>query len=347
VKAVPFAEPSARFVQAALVGASRAFCAVAERRGAPRLSILAFHRVLEQADPMFPDLLDQARFEALMGVVAKAFVVLPLGEAASRLKAGTLPPRALSVTFDDGYADNATVAMPALRHLGLSATFFVATGYLDGGWMFNDRIIESVRRADERRLDLRDLGLQQRREVSIGERRRVADELILRAKYLQGTERDAFVTDLERRFGGVQHKRSLMLTSSQVIDLHRAGMEIGGHTISHPILRCIPNAQAEAEIAGGRLALERLIGAPVEVFAYPNGQPGQDYDERHVEIIRRLGFRAAVSTASGTATAASSLFELPRFTPWDRSRLMWIMRLLRARVEADPTWMNGHALSAG
>ena len=78
--------------------------------------------------------------------------------------------------------------------------------------------------------------------------------------------------------------------------------------------------------------LQALIDAPVEVFAYPNGRPMQDYDARHVAIVRRLGFKAAVSTAAGTATASSDPFQLPRFTPWDQGAWRWTARLLRMRV---------------
>src|SRR5262249_56576651 len=86
------------------------------------------------------------------------FTVLPLPEAIERLRTGALPSRAAAITFDDGYADNCTVAMPILSRLRLPATFFVATGFLDGGRMWNDTVIESVRRAGDE-LDLSSLGL--------------------------------------------------------------------------------------------------------------------------------------------------------------------------------------------
>jgi hypothetical protein len=85
---------------------------------------------------------------------------------------------------------------------------------------------------------------------------------------------------------------------------------------------------AEYELAAGRNHLQELIDAPVEVMAYPNGRPTLDYDTQHVEMVMRLGFRAAVSTAPGAARAGDDLFQLPRFTPWDRSTLAWSARLL-------------------
>ncbi|MBI5720145.1 MAG: polysaccharide deacetylase family protein [Burkholderiales bacterium] len=281
---------------------------------------------------MFPDLVDARSFEALVRVLAASFRVLPLGEAAARLAAGTLPSGALSITFDDGYADNAEIALPILRRHGLKATFFVATGFLDGGRMFNDSVIECVRSARGDAADLTEFALGRRSLAGAHDRRAVIDELLPQVKYLGLEEREHFIARLARCLGSGSLPDDLMMRSAQVVELHRAGMEIGGHTVRHPILRVLPDAEAEAEIAGGRATLQQLIDAPVQVFAYPNGRPLQDYDARHVEIVRRLGFRAAVSTAAGTATVASDPFQLPRFTPWDRGAWRWMARLLRMRI---------------
>jgi len=110
------------------------------------LSILVFHRVLPEPDPLFPNEVDAQRFDALLGWVKDWFSVLPLEEAVERLQRNRLPERAAAITFDDGYADNYAVALPILQRQGLSAMFFIATGFLNGGRMFNDTAIETVRR---------------------------------------------------------------------------------------------------------------------------------------------------------------------------------------------------------
>src|SRR5262245_19841153 len=103
----------------------------------PRLSVLAYHRVLPAPDPLRPSEPTAAEFEQRMRWVKANFNVLPLTEAVGALREGRLPERALSITFDDGYADNHDIELPILARLGLPATFFVATGFLDGGCMFN------------------------------------------------------------------------------------------------------------------------------------------------------------------------------------------------------------------
>lgn len=323
----------ARSVLATAAGPIATVGAVAERALPPRLSILIYHRVLREPDPLFPDEADAQRFDAQMRLLRRHFRVLTLGQALRMRDAGTLPARALAITFDDGYADNAEVALPILQRHGLTATFFVATGFLDGGRMFNDSVIECLRRTPLQRIDLHDLGLQDMPLSTPADRRAAIDALLPRVKYLGLAEREDFLARLQQLAGRPTLPGDLMMRSDQVLALHRAGMEIGGHTVHHPILRLLPDADAAAEIRGGRERLQTLTGAPVQVFAYPNGQPGQDYGEREVGIVRSLGFLGAVSTRRGTATAASDRFQLPRFTPWDRAPERWLARLAISRLK--------------
>src|SRR5690348_9018674 len=93
-----------------------------------RLSILIFHRILEEPDPLLLFEPCARQFDEILAHVKRQFNVLPLREAVVRLKARTLPSRAFCLTFDDGYADNLTVAAPLLVKHSLPATVFVATG---------------------------------------------------------------------------------------------------------------------------------------------------------------------------------------------------------------------------
>ena len=298
------------------------------RSASPRLSILIFHRVHARADSLFTQEPDAARFERLIRLVAQSFRVMTLGRAVALLARRELPPNALVITFDDGYADNAEVALPILKRHGLPATFFVSTGFLDGGRMWNDSIIECLRACPLAEIDLSELGLQRHALTGAAERRACIEALLPRIKYLDPASREAAVEHLQRAAGVTALPTDLMMRSEQVLELHRAGMEIGAHTVSHPILTSLPAAEAEREIDRGRAHLQQIIDAPVTVLAYPNGKPGRDYDSSHVAMARHLGFQAAVSTAPGVASAGDDLFQLPRFTPWDRSLLKWSARLL-------------------
>ena len=292
-----------------------------------RLSILIFHRVLAQSDPLMPGEPDVPRFEQLLRWVSDWFQVLPLDMAVKRLADGTLPPRAAAITFDDGYADNATQALPALQRAGLPATFFIATSFLDGGRMFNDTVIESVRACRQPWLDLEGCGLGRFAMDSIEARRMAIDRLLLVIRYLQPAQREATVAAVQQA-AGAPMPDDLMMRSEQVIALRRAGMQIGAHTRTHPILTRLDDSAAAEEIVGGKRDLESLLGEPVTLFAYPNGKPGTDYGARHADMVREAGFAAAVSTAAGTGSRASDPYQLPRFLPWDRGRLRFGMRML-------------------
>jgi peptidoglycan/xylan/chitin deacetylase (PgdA/CDA1 family) len=291
-----------------------------------RLSILIFHRVLKEPDPLLPGESDVADFEARMRWVRSWFNVVPLSEAVERMYSGSLPARALSVTFDDGYADNAEQALPILERLGMTATFFVATGFLSGGAMWNDRVIEAVRQCRSRDLDLTSIGLGRLSLESLADQRFAVTTLLNGIKHRRPPEREAAVAAVAAA-AGCDSPPSLMMNPDQVRRLARRGMDVGAHTVTHPILSRLDPSAARNEIGESKLQLEGLLGRPVSLFAYPNGVPGRDYAAEHVAIVRECGFTAAVSTAWGSATARADRFQLPRFTPWDRSRLRYGGRL--------------------
>ena len=292
-----------------------------------RLSIFIFHRVLPQPDLLFPDELDATRFNEVMGWIKPLFNVLPLDAAVNALKTGKLPPRAAAITFDDGYADNHDVALPILLKHELPATFFIATGFLDGGRMWNDTVIESIRACPADRLDLTELGLGAHLVNSALEKRTAITAIIGQIKYLPMGERLELTQNLSEA-AGVTPPEDLMLTSVQVRELHARGMQIGAHTVSHPILARTELAEARREITDSKHFLENLLETQVSLFAYPNGKYGADYKEEHARIVQSLGFSAALTTTRGAASSDTDPFQLPRFTPWDRSRLKFGVRLL-------------------
>jgi len=293
---------------------------------ARRLSVLAYHRVLPERDPLLAVEPSAAEFEHRMRWVKANFDVLRLGEAVRALREERLPRRALCITFDDGYADNYRIALPILRRLGLPATFFVATGFLDGGCMFNDVVIEAVRHAQRAELELTDVGLGRHPLGSDDERARAIDRVLARLKYFEPERRRRTAFEIAARAGS-RVPSDLMMTSEQVRALHAEGMEVGAHTVNHPILAEIPLTRARHEMEASRARLELITGAPVRLFAYPNGSPRRDYHVEHVALARELGFDAAVSTAWGAARAGEDLHQIPRFTPWDRADWRFGLRM--------------------
>jgi peptidoglycan/xylan/chitin deacetylase (PgdA/CDA1 family) len=216
-------------------------------------------RVNATRDPIFPGDPHAASFEAMLRLVASCFTVIPLHEAVQGLERGTLPRGALAITFDDGYADNATVALPILARLGLPATFFVAAGFIDGGRMFNDVVIESVRAFAGTQCDLGPWG---RHDVATPAQKAATIAALIAASSTSRPRRATTPSRTSPIASRCRDRPSLMMTSAQVRALSSAGMDVGGHTLTHPILARIPGGRCEREIAAGREALEGLTRAP-------------------------------------------------------------------------------------
>lgn len=283
------------------------------------------------ADSLLPDEVTAAEFDWMMRLVSGAYNVLPLTKAAELLERGTLPPVAACVTFDDGYMDNATVALPILKRYKVPATFFIATSFLDGGRMWNDDVIEAVRHSPGPQVDLADLGLGWHDLCSTSARVDCYRYLLGQLKYLSHAERMQTAREISRRAGIPDHS-DLMMRGVDVRALRDAGMEIGGHTHTHPILNSIDDTTAEFEIGECKARLEHLLGTEIRTFAYPNGVPEKDFSERHKSIVRNTGYRIAVTTQAGYSRFGHDSYEIPRFTPWDRTPLRFFGRAAKNLV---------------
>lgn len=294
-----------------------------------QLLVLTYHRILPAPDPLLPDEVDAGRFERELGFLVQHFRVLPLVEAVERLRRRSLPARALCITLDDGYANNCDIALPILRRHSVPATCFVASGFVGGGLMWNDVVIEAIRGARAGQVNLRRHGLGLHELASIGDRCRAVNFLLTAIKHLPPAERAARVEAILAATEQVP-ARGQMMSEQQIRLLHQSGVEIGAHTVTHPILTRLDAGSARREIEDSRRQLGEIVRAPIRTFAYPNGRPGSDYAVEHVRMVREAGYEAAVSTAWGAARRRSDVLQLPRLALWDRNALAFGVRLLRA-----------------
>ena len=286
--------------------------------------MVLFHRVVNEPDALLIHEPDSRRFAEQLAWLKASFKILSLPDALERLYSGRLPAGALAISFDDGYRDNVINALPVLEQYGLPATFFVTSGYLEGGMMWNDRVVEAVRHWPTSQIELEShaLGVH----ALAGGRAQVMEQLLQAIKYRAYPERDAIAAELYTRSGAPPVR--MMMDAQDIRRLRAAGMTIGGHTANHPILHAMSRAGAEREIVENKTALEAILGEPIEIFAYPNGKPFRDFDGREIEILRHSGYRYALTTSAGTADRRTSTFQIPRFTPWDLRRERYLARML-------------------
>ncbi|MFD2167322.1 polysaccharide deacetylase family protein [Thalassotalea euphylliae] len=293
----------------------------------PQLSMLIYHQVVESRDAMRPDEPTAAEFEWQMALVSQYFTPMSLSDAKKALANDSLPKDAICVTFDDGYVNNLTVAQPILEKYDVPATVYVATGFCDGDNMFNDRIIDLI--GDDKRssvnLESLDMGIVTLE--SIEQRITLYSNVIKQIKYLTYPERKATIDKLYKANDCAEYP-SRMMTPSQIKALSDTGVTIGAHTVDHPILRTLTEAEQRKQISDSKTMLENLVGKVVCHFAYPNGKLGDDYSSETRNIVEEQGFETAVSTHNGVSNKETDIFQLKRFTPWDKSPLKFHLRLL-------------------
>lgn len=280
-----------------------------------KLSILAFHKIPKIADPLTPGELCAEGFEHILDFLKANMNVMPLTAATDALQRRVLPSRAVALTFDDGYADWLETVTPALRKRDMHATFFITTEHIAGPSLWHERIVAAVAALPATGVSLpygfgsfTDLGKHENRISLVG-------ELQERLKYATLPDRLRAIEQLEAQ---AAHPLPLPrpFDAASLRALHNQGFEVGAHTIRHPILNECSRREAMKEIGGSREQLEHIIGAPVKLFAYPNGRPHKDYSAEHVRMVKDCGYTAAVATSRGAATSTSDIFQLPRFAPW-------------------------------
>jgi peptidoglycan/xylan/chitin deacetylase (PgdA/CDA1 family) len=303
--------------------------AIAPRgKGKGRVCVVNYHRVLRHADPLLESEPDVDTFRWQMRLLKECFNVIPLHEAVMAVASERIAPRTVCITFDDGYRSVHDLALPVLKEFGLPATVFVTSGYVGENHMWNDRIIEAVESIPNGELNLEAFGLGVYALHNLDERKAAVARLTESSKYLPPAARDQLIDRLEKMVGD-KLAHGLMLDRQMVVNLAREGVEIGAHTITHPILTSLDDAEARREIVVGKQQLEEMTGKPVRLFAYPNGKVGMDFDERHARMVKEAGFDAAFTTAVGSITSAQDKFQLPRSRPWDTTPFRFGLRLLR------------------
>lgn len=293
-----------------------------------KLSILIYHQVPQLHDEMRAAEPDAAAFRWQMALIAKYYTPLSLTEAVARLKSNELPANAICVTFDDGYQNNLTVAAPILAEFNIPATVFVATAFIDGANMWNDRVIDLCADLSRETVNLDVLSMKAQALHDIGTRKKLAYQVIDKIKYFPYAKRVALIDTLYQHNNQSEYAPRMM-TAQQLKTLSDLGIEIGAHTVDHPILKVLSKEQQYQQISQSKSQLESIIDKPVTSFAYPNGKANVDYDNQGRDLVKSLGFELAVSTNWGISTTDTDHFQLNRFSPWDKQPSRYHIRLLR------------------
>ena len=224
---------------------------------------------------------------------------------------------AVALTFDDGYRDNLTIALPILRKHKAPATIFVPSGAPDRDmdvWFL--RLENAVMESEVLKLDLP--GLPSSVSVRTPEQKYRAYRALSNHIHrdLQRKRHLASVIWPSRKISDEALIANLMVDWAEL--RAAAGdpmLAIGGHTVSHPVLERLDPFEAYREIAVGRQRLEAEIHHPVTQFSFPYGGRGE-CGPREFDMVARAGFDLAVTTRYGTIRPHQfrKPFALPRIT---------------------------------
>jgi peptidoglycan/xylan/chitin deacetylase (PgdA/CDA1 family) len=292
------------------------YTAVRRFRPGDSVAILRYHAVCgteghtyaEPAICVTPD-----GFARHVAYLSAHYCVLPLPEIAAALRRRmSLPRNAVAITFDDGYADNLAAARVLHAH-GLTATFYVTAGCLAGDeafWVSELRAL--VTAIPNREFELTAAAKRLTFAAATAEDRRVS---IRRLSRLIKSNPIRLREDLRRQLrdlAGDPPLSSPMLSWSEVAAMHRLGMTIGAHTLTHPNLPSAGREDAWREIAGAKARLERDLGVPATMFSYPNGGAERYITPEIQRMVQEAGYEAATTSTNGFAGPASDLYALER-----------------------------------
>lgn len=320
--------------------------------------ILLYHRVTNlKPDPQWL-CVSPGRFSEQMELLRRSFHPLPLGELVRHGQQGTLPSNAVAVTFDDGYADNLSEALPILEQFQIPATIFVATGHLEKEhefwWDEIEALMLANQRADSLSLTLHGgthtWMLSESPQTAANAaaanwnmtipdcptpRHQAFREVVRLIKRASLQQRDHLMQQLREWAGGAAPPRQThrRLTADEIRELARSELvELGAHTVTHPVLSALSRGEQQWEITESKHALEEVLGREIVAFAYPCGARA-DYTPDSVALVRQAGFQYACSNFSGRVRPNTDALQLPRFLvrDWDADELL-------GRMEG---WMHG------
>ncbi len=306
-------------------------------RLASRAVILMYHRVTELPNDPYLLAVTPERFAEHLEVIRRHSFPMPLQQLVGALRDGRVPNRAVAITFDDGYADNLDQAKPLLERYAVPATIFVTAGQVGGRrefwWDELDRLLLQPGTVPRKlRLKLngsvhewdvgeaskytegdyrRDRRWHVERQDDPSPRQGVFRKLYDRLYLLPDTDKWKLLDQLTAWAGAepIARRTHKALTVEETVRLaHGDLVEVGAHTMTHPVLAALPAGERRREIRQSKECLEVMLRKQVMSFAYPHGSSTPET----AEMVREGGFACACSSRPDAVFRGADRFQLPR-----------------------------------
>lgn len=240
------------------------------------------------------------------------FRIVPLRRIFEQLKEGTSLDRlSVALTIDDGRRNCYEVLFPILKEFDIPATFFVVSSFISReDWIWTDKmwwLSEQPSRP---------------KELSANE----IEALFQSLNPLRPEIRNEAIAGIAARMGvpipREAPEKYAPCSWSELREMADSGLvDIGSHTVTHPILASITEEESWRELTVSRAQIEEALCRPVESFCFPNGKAG-DYRASQLQQVKEAGYVGAVLANCGMVTSGADPFELPRLGVSGRSDIV-------------------------
>ncbi|MGI9451857.1 MAG: polysaccharide deacetylase family protein [Geminicoccaceae bacterium] len=276
------------------------------------------HSIVDDAEPYLaePTRCTVAVLERLLEHLRASEIDIVTPDAAFERLDDPTAKRFATLTFDDGYRDNLTHALPVLERYGAPATIFVTTGMIeraDDAWWIG--LVEWLKACDWITVE----GFGKRPTATLPEK--IATRIDL-TNWVQGDVQRLEALQRAMKADGISisglvDQQALSRDELRTLADHSL-ITIGGHTVSHPWLASLPEDEASREISDNRRYLRELTQQDVDHFAYPFGSPVA-CAEREMGLVAEAGFSSAFTCRHGC------MFPLHRDLryAWPREGVHW------------------------
>lgn len=301
-----------------------------------QILIIVYHRVAPSKPVWSPvDCVNLSLFEKQVLYLKRRYKLIRLGELRELLRKRSIPRRIAILTFDDGYKDHYKYVYPILKRYSIPATFFIPTGYIDSEkLLWWDEVGYILWHTPLKKLHIEGIGILDL--TNKDSRVRAIKEIIWKLTEINNRKREIIIEKLRKEVGvriPKQLAKEDVLSWEEIKEMSEEDLfEFGAHTVTHPILTKVPLNVAENEIYISKRDLEKRIGKKVDTFAYPVGR-SQDFNETIISLLKKYGFKCAVTTIPYINTLKTNIYTLGRIKPgWN---CMGSFRLLTSGLYYD------------
>lgn len=309
--------------------------------------VLGYHSVGEHGFPLYCRL-PRTVFEAQMRHITRLYRVVSLRQMVEELRDPGAQGQGVAVTFDDGYLGTYTDAFPVLKEYGIPATVYLTAGAVESGEIaWYDRIFLRFQRAGAEVTVALDAE-KTFRLTDFASRVEAATTVVMYLRTLGDDERRHWCQSFEGAIPVPQAELcGSMMSWQQVKEMQRAGIAIGCHTMTHPVLSRLAPDALQREVGHSKELIESRLEAAVEDFAFPFGKP-RDCGTLGARPLSALGFRTAITTIQGVNGPHTDLFRLRRMVQGDElSVAMFAWRLQRSFFHPVDEELTSASVAAG